>query len=62
VASVRTPAAVSGEWQRLAGRYPLLAGLEPQAPRTVEVPGKSTFHRVIGGAFAIRAEARAVYG
>ena len=62
VASVRDPADVPGEWRRLAGRYPSLAGLEPQAPRTVEVPGKGTFHRVIGGAFATRAEAQAVCG
>ena len=62
VASVRDPADVPGEWRRLAGRYPSLAGLEPQPPRTVEVPGKGTFHRVLGGAFATRAEAQAVCG
>jgi SPOR domain len=60
VASVRDPADVPGEWRRLAGRYSSLAGLEPQAPRTVEVPGKGIFHRVIGGAFATRAEAQTV--
>ena len=60
VASVRHRAEVSGEWQRLAQRYRVLAGLEPQAPRMVEVPGKGIFYRVIGGAFATRAEAQAV--
>ena len=62
VASVRDPADVPGEWRRLAGRYPSLAGLEPQPPRTVEAPGKGVFHRVLGGAFATRAEAQAVCG
>jgi hypothetical protein len=62
VASVHDAADVPGEWRRLARRYQPLAGLEPQAPRTVEMPGKGTFHRVIGGAFATRAEARAVCG
>jgi tetratricopeptide (TPR) repeat protein len=60
VASVRDPAEVPGEWQRLAKRYQVLAGLEPQTPRKVEVPGKGIFYRVIGGAFAARAEAQAV--
>ena len=32
VASVRNPAEVTGEWQRLTKRYRVLAGLEPQAP------------------------------
>jgi hypothetical protein len=60
VGSVRDPAEVPGEWQRLTGRYRVLAGLEPQAPRKVEVPGKGVFYRVTGGAFATRAEAQAM--
>ena len=60
LASVRDPADVSGEWQRLAKRHQVLADLELQAPRKVEVPGKGIFYRVIGGAFATRAEAQAV--
>jgi cell division septation protein DedD len=62
VASVRDPADAPGEWRRLARRSQPLAGLEPQAPSTAEVPGKGTFHRVLGGAFATRAEAQAVCG
>ena len=55
-------AGAPGEWRRLARRYQPLAGLEPQAPSTAEVQGKGTFHRVLGGAFATRAEAQAVCG
>jgi SPOR domain len=60
VASVRSPAEVPGEWQRLSGRYQVLSGLELQAPTTVKIQGHGTFYRVIGGAFATRAEAQAV--
>jgi hypothetical protein len=60
VASVRDPAEVPGEWQRLAGRYQVLAGLELLRPTMVEVPGKGTFYRVIGGRFATEAEAQAI--
>jgi hypothetical protein len=60
VASVRNPAEARGEWQRLAERYRALAGLEPQAPTEVEVPGKGIFYRVIGGAFTTRGQAQAV--
>ncbi|CAA9555076.1 MAG: hypothetical protein AVDCRST_MAG88-1045 [uncultured Thermomicrobiales bacterium] len=59
VASVRDRAAVAGEWRRLARLHPSLAGLEPQPPRVVEVSGKGTFHRVLGGSFETAAEARA---
>ena len=59
VAAVRDPASVPSEWRRLTRRYASLAGLEPRAPRSVEIPGKGTFYRVYGGAFATRAEARA---
>jgi hypothetical protein len=60
VASVRSPAEVPGEWQRLSGRYQVLSGLELQAPTTVKIQGHGTFYRVIGGAFATRADAQAV--
>jgi sporulation related protein len=59
VASVRDPARVAEEWRRLAGRHPSLAGLALREPRTVEVPGRGRFYRVIAGAFASRAEAEA---
>jgi cytoskeleton protein RodZ len=59
VAAVRDPASVPSEWRRLKRRYASLAGLELRAPRSVEIPGKGTFYRVYGGAFATRAEARA---
>ena len=60
VASVRDAADVPGEWRRLSKRNPVLGGLEPQAPTTVEVPGEGTFYRVMGGAFTTTAEAQAV--
>jgi hypothetical protein len=59
VASVRDPANAPGAWQQLAKRYPSLTGLEPRVPRAVIVPDKGTFYRVMGGAFATAAEARA---
>ncbi len=60
VALVRNAADASGEWQRLARLYSSLASLAPQPARPVEVSGKGTFYRVLGGEFATRAEARAV--
>jgi hypothetical protein len=60
VASVRSPTEASKEWQRLAKRYQFLAGLEMQAPRKVDVPGKGVFYRVVGGAFHTRAQALAI--
>ena len=60
VALVRNAADAPGEWQRLVRRYSSLASLTPQSPRPVEVSGKGTFYRVLGGEFATRAEARAV--
>jgi cytoskeleton protein RodZ len=59
LASVRDPGIVAGEWQRLVKLHPSLAGLEPRPPLTVDVPGRGTFYRVVGGAFATRAEAMA---
>jgi SPOR domain len=60
VASVRSPTEASKEWQRLAKRYQFLAGLEMQAPRKVDVPGKGVFYRVVAGAFHTRAQALAI--
>jgi hypothetical protein len=60
VASVRSPTEASKEWQRLAKRYQFLAGLEMQAPRKVDVPGKGVFYRVVGGTFHTRAQALAI--
>ena len=59
VASVRDPAGVAAEWQRLVRLHPTLAGLEPQPAKVAEIPGKGRFYRVLGGAFATRAEAQA---
>jgi cytoskeleton protein RodZ len=59
VASVRDQASVPGEWRRLARQYASLVGMQARAPRRVEVPGKGIFYRVVGGAFATRAEAKA---
>jgi cytoskeleton protein RodZ len=59
VASVREHASVPGEWRRLAKQYASLVGMQARAPRRVEVPGKGIFYRVVGGAFATRAEAQA---
>jgi hypothetical protein len=43
----------------MAERFPSLAGLELRPAVPVAVPGKGTFYRVAGGAFATRAEAQA---
>ena len=59
VASLRDPAGAAAEWRRLVRLHPSLAGLEPQPARVAEVPGKGQFYRVLGGAFATRAEAEA---
>ena len=60
VASVRNSAEVNGEWLRLAKRYQVLAGLEPQSPKQVEIPGTGIFYRVIGGEFTTSGQAQAV--
>jgi tetratricopeptide (TPR) repeat protein len=60
VAAVPERGQVAAEWQRLAVRFPLLHGLELQAPQSVEVAGKGTFYRVLAGPFGSRAEAEAV--
>jgi septal ring-binding cell division protein DamX len=59
IALVRDPAEALQEWQRLQSRYPSLADFEPRPPRQAEVAGRGTFHGVVGGSFATRAEARA---
>jgi hypothetical protein len=60
LASVRTPAEVPAKWRHLTERYPDLAELRPRASQAVDVPGKGTFYRVLGGVFATKAEAQAV--
>jgi cytoskeleton protein RodZ len=60
LASVRDPAVVAGEWRRLAEHHPSLARFEPRPPLLVAIPGKGTFYRVAGGAFATKAEAQAL--
>ncbi len=59
VASVSDPAAVAGEWQRLARLYPSLAELGPQPGRPVSLTGRGTFHQVLAGSFERRSEAQA---
>jgi cell division septation protein DedD len=59
VASLRDPAGAADEWRRLVRLHPSLAGLEPQPAKVAEIPGKGRFYRVLGGAFASRAEAEA---
>jgi Tfp pilus assembly protein PilF len=59
VASVRELAAVPKEWQRVAERFPALAGMGLRSPTAVAIPGKGTFYRVAGGAFATHDEAQA---
>jgi hypothetical protein len=60
VAAVRAAGEVSGEWRRLVRRYPDLAALELQPAVPVEVKGKGTFYRVIGGPVASMAAAEAL--
>jgi tetratricopeptide (TPR) repeat protein len=60
VAAVPERRQVAAEWERLAGRFPLLQDLELQAAQSVEVAGKGTFYRVLAGSFGSRAEAEAV--
>jgi cell division septation protein DedD len=62
VASVSEAARAAGaasEWRRLANIHPSLAGLQSLPPRRVEVPGKGSFYRVLGGPFRTRSEALA---
>ena len=57
LAAVRGADEVRGEWQRLVRHYPDLADLELQPTQMVEVKGKGTFYRVIGGPLGSKAEA-----
>ena len=57
LAAVRGADEVEGEWRRLVRRYPDLAGLDLQPTQSVEVKGKGTFYRVIGGPLGSKAEA-----
>jgi tetratricopeptide (TPR) repeat protein len=60
VAAVRDAGEVSSEWRRLARKFPELAALELQPAVPVEVKGKGTFYRVIGGPVASMAAAEAL--
>jgi hypothetical protein len=60
VAAVRDAGEVADEWRRLVRRFPDLAALELQPAVPVEVKGKGTFYRVIGGSVASLAEAEAL--
>ena len=51
VASIRDRAAIPALWASLTARQGGLAGLEPQAPQAVTLPGRGTFYRVLAGAF-----------
>lgn len=57
VAAVRDADEVGSEWRRLVRRFPELAALELQPSVAVEVKGKGTFYRVIGGPVASMAAA-----
>ncbi|MFO1048002.1 MAG: tetratricopeptide repeat protein [Geminicoccaceae bacterium] len=57
LAAVRGADEVRGEWQRLLRHYPDLASLDLQPTQMVEVKGKGTFYRVIGGPLGSKAEA-----
>lgn len=62
VASVSGAARAAGaasEWRRLANIHSSLAGLQALPPKAVEVPGKGSFYRVLGGPFRTRSEALA---
>jgi hypothetical protein len=60
VAAVRDAGEVGSEWRRLVRRFPDLAALELQPAVAVEVKGKGTFYRVIGGPVASMAAAKAL--
>ena len=55
--SIRDPAEVEAEWQKLVRKYPSLGRLPLRPALPVEVPGKGTFYRVAAGNFASRDEA-----
>ncbi len=59
VSGAARAAGVASEWRRLANIHPSLAGLQPLPPKAVEVPGKGSFYRVLGGPFRTRSEALA---
>ncbi|MDX6750010.1 tetratricopeptide repeat protein [Geminicoccaceae bacterium 1502E] len=60
LASVREERATEAEWRRFQRRFPVLADLPWRPPAPVEVKGKGTYWRVIGGALPERAAAEAI--
>lgn len=60
LASVRDRKAVEPEWRRFQKLFPDLEGLPPHEPVPVEVEGKGTYWRVIGGRLPDRATAEAL--
>ncbi len=58
LASVRGQGAVGAEWQRLAKLYGLPANMDVRPAQRIDVGGKGTFYRVLGGQFASKAEAQ----
>jgi Flp pilus assembly protein TadD len=59
LASMSSMEAAHQAWGRLVKKHPSLAALRQLPPPPIEVPGKGTFYRVIGGTFATRAQAEA---
>lgn len=58
LALVSDAADVGREWQRLTRLHPRLAALQLQPARTITIPGKGTFYRVLAGPFRTIAAAQ----
>jgi hypothetical protein len=59
VGTVTPPAEAPTVWQRLVDRHASLAALEPRPPWRVQLPDRRIAHRIVAGAFATEAQARA---
>jgi tetratricopeptide (TPR) repeat protein len=59
VGSVTRPEEAATAWKRLAGRHASLASLELRPPWPVQLPDRQVTHRIVAGAFATEAQARA---
>ena len=58
LASVRGPETVAAEWQRLAKLYGLPANMDVRPAQRIDVAGKGTFYRVLGGQFVSKTQAQ----
>jgi tetratricopeptide (TPR) repeat protein len=59
VGSVARPEEAATAWKRLARRHASLASLELRPPWPVQLPDRQVAHRIVAGAFATEAQARA---